>query len=341
MENQSKLRSRLSWLSLRNLLKGLLLLLVSILLADCIYLATLWPNWQELENGAIPKSRYMQDYEHTARISWQPIHSPLPRSLTRPFIIAEDSRFYEHNGYDIQAIRDALRINWQAKKWIYGASTISQQTIKNMFLSHERSLLRKWHELLLTIAMEKQLSKQRILSLYLNIAEFGPGIFGVEAASRHYFAKSFLSLEPRQAAALAATLPSPRRHNPQTKTRFFQKRRDKIIAILNLPPETAPASQLIDPMMPQDEDDELPAEEASPNIVGLPSPEDLEHVGFTLNEMTDKAEIEMTEEEDDDETEALEDEEAAHSEDAENTAKEENILEPENRDEFDPSSEYD
>jgi monofunctional biosynthetic peptidoglycan transglycosylase len=111
---------------------------------------------------------------------------------------------------------------------VYGGSTISQQTIKNIFLSPSRNPLRKWHEFVLTMGMEHHLSKKRILSLYLNIAEFGRGIYGVDAASRYYWGIPVSEISVNQAIELAATLPAPVRHNPNTHTRFFLKRVKKI-----------------------------------------------------------------------------------------------------------------
>lgn len=115
----------------------------------------------------------------------------------------------------------------------YGASTISQQTVKNMFFSASRDPLRKWHELIFTISMEFFVPKKRILETYLNIAEFGPGIYGVEAASRRYWGIPASKLSPRQATELAATLPSPKKHNPQTRSRYFKRRANKIQRHMN------------------------------------------------------------------------------------------------------------
>ncbi|HEY0634777.1 MAG TPA: transglycosylase domain-containing protein, partial [Gammaproteobacteria bacterium] len=135
-------------------------------------------------------------------------------------------------------------------KVVYGASTISQQTVKNMFLSGSRDYLRKWHELLLTWSMERNLSKPRILEIYLNVAEFGPGVYGVEAASRYYWNIPASALSYDQAVQLAACLPSPKKHNPKTNTRTCQRRAAKISRHLKAPepqlsealPSAAPAA---------------------------------------------------------------------------------------------------
>jgi monofunctional biosynthetic peptidoglycan transglycosylase len=118
--------------------------------------------------------------------------------------------------------------NLSQQRMVYGASTISQQTVKNMFLSPSRNPLRKWHELWLTLGMERSLSKRRILEHYLNVAEFGRGIYGVDAAARYYWGIPARRLTSRQAIELAATLPSPVRNNPHTATPSFRKRVRKI-----------------------------------------------------------------------------------------------------------------
>ncbi len=121
-----------------------------------------------------------------------------------------------------------MEYNLSKQRMVYGASTISQQTVKNLFLSPSRDPLRKWHELVLTLGMERNLSKQRILEYYLNVAEFGRGIYGVDAAARHYWDVPVYRLGRREAIELAATLPSPVRHNPATRTRAFNKRVQRI-----------------------------------------------------------------------------------------------------------------
>ena len=143
-------------------------------------------------------------------------------------IVAEDSRFYQHNGFDLIAFREAMDYNLTQRRAVIGGSTISQQTVKNMFLNPSRNPIRKWHELLMTLFMERKLSKGRILAIYLNIAEFGRGIYGVEAASQHYWGISAFQISEDQAVELAATLPSPKKHNPKTQTKIFSRRVKKI-----------------------------------------------------------------------------------------------------------------
>jgi monofunctional biosynthetic peptidoglycan transglycosylase len=207
---------------------------------DAFYLAYIWPDWSRLAHGPLPKSRFMVDYEQARRdhpdwpaLRWRPVpFSRIPKPVIRAVIIAEDARFYEHSGFDLVAIKDAFDYNLDKGKVVYGASTISQQTAKNLFLRPSRDPLRKWHEAVLTFFMERHLSKQRILELYLNVAEFGRGVYGVDAAARTYWGKPVARVTPAQAAELAATLPSPVRSNPRTRTRFFLHHANKIRARL-------------------------------------------------------------------------------------------------------------
>ena len=152
----------------------------------------------------------------------------MPRDLRRAVITAEDARFYEHHGIDLLAFIDAMDTNLELKEFKYGGSTISQQTIKNLYFSSARNPLRKWHELVLTLGMEMKVSKQRILTTYLNIAEFGEGIYGAEAAAQYYWHIPARLLNERQCAELAASLPSPKKSNPQSRSRYFTQRADKI-----------------------------------------------------------------------------------------------------------------
>ncbi len=250
-------------------LAGCLLLL---LLADGIYLLTLWPDWQALQSGPTPKSQIIQDYIEEnpgKRLIWKPINHPISKSQARAFVIAEDSRFYSHSGIDLQAIWDAIIYNWKAGKVVVGASTITQQTAKNLFLSHDRNLLRKWHEAVLSLALENQLNKTQILRHYLNIAEFGKGIYGVEAAAQHYYGRSFQYLSLYETAGLAASLPSPKKHNPASRTSFFQKRQTRILRRLQRVIPNAFVQQEADPT----EDEELDTVELLPPLT-LPSDED-------------------------------------------------------------------
>jgi monofunctional biosynthetic peptidoglycan transglycosylase len=211
---------RLAWLA------------VAAVVADAAYLAWIWPDFGALASGPPPRTAFMEAYdaeraEHPGwpRIQWRPVPiASISPALLRALVVAEDIRFYSHEGVDVDALQEAWSDNLERGELRVGGSTISQQTAKNLFLSASRNPLRKWHELVLTLAMEQRLTKRRILELYANVAEFGLGVYGAEAAARHYFGQSAAWLSQEQAAELAASLPSPRRNNPALRTRFFEHR---------------------------------------------------------------------------------------------------------------------
>lgn len=143
---------------------------------------------------------------------WRPLQEISPE-MRRAAIAAEDARFCEHRGFDLPALRQAAA-QWRAGGRLYGASTISQQTAKNVFLWPSRSLIRKAFEFWFTALIEIFWSKERILEVYLNVAEFGPGVFGVEQGARRAYGISASALDVERAGRLAAVLPAPRRLDP-------------------------------------------------------------------------------------------------------------------------------
>lgn len=147
-------------------------------------------------------------------------------------VVSEDWAFYGHNGYDMGQIKEAAEEAIEGDR-TRGASTISQQVVKNLFLSPEKTVTRKLTELMYSTYMERNVSKEKILETYLNIAEFGPGIYGIEAASRHYFKKAPKELTPREGAFLAMLLPSPKRYGESFRkgemTEFAQKTVNNIL----------------------------------------------------------------------------------------------------------------
>jgi monofunctional biosynthetic peptidoglycan transglycosylase len=163
--------------------------------------------------------------------SWIP-YSRISPYLIKAVLIAEDDKFWSHEGFDYEAIQKAIEKDLKAKKFKFGGSTITQQLARNLFLSPEKSLTRKISEAIITWRMERALSKRRILELYLNVAEWGEGIFGAEAASRHYYGKSSSELSPEEAARLAAILPNPRRYRPIGDQRYVINRSNLIYNIM-------------------------------------------------------------------------------------------------------------
>ncbi len=162
---------------------------------------------------------------------WIPFQRVSPY-LVKAVLIAEDDKFWSHEGFDYEAIEKALQKDLEAGTFRVGGSTISQQLARNLYLSPDKNLLRKMEEAFITWRMERTLPKKRILELYLNVAEWGEGIFGIEAASRHYYGKPASELDPQEAARLAAVLPNPKRYDPTGNQRYVISRSNLIYRIM-------------------------------------------------------------------------------------------------------------
>ncbi|MCI0434897.1 MAG: transglycosylase domain-containing protein [Gemmatimonadetes bacterium] len=196
------------------------------------------------------------DQTFDLRYTWVPLGA-ISRNLQRAVITGEDGRFREHDGIDWEALReefryrgdddfswfdgDDLRALWKALDYyrrnrdeVRGRSTITQQLAKNLYFSGDRSVLRKLEELIVAKRLELFLSKDRILEVYLNVAEWGPGVFGAEAAARYYFNRSAARLSLDQAAALAATLPHPLTSNPKHRPGRMNWRKALILRIMGV-----------------------------------------------------------------------------------------------------------
>ncbi len=168
-----------------------------------------------------PKNRY-----------WTPTGS-IPAEMKWAVIVAEDARFYKHEGIDVKALKKAIKYDLEKKSFARGASTITQQVAKNLFLSREKSLTRKIKELILAKRMEEELTKGRIIELYLNVIELGPMVYGIGHGARYYFGKPASELTPRECAFLAAMLPGPRlAYNPYIKLNRVLKRSNMILGLL-------------------------------------------------------------------------------------------------------------
>jgi monofunctional biosynthetic peptidoglycan transglycosylase len=162
------------------------------------------------------------------RKQWVP-YSQISNNLRRAVLVAEDAAFFDHDGIDLKELRASLEANWEEGRFTRGASTITQQLAKNLYLSPSRNPVRKLKELLITRRLEAALTKRRILEIYLNVIEWGDGVFGAEAAARTYFGKQSSALTPDEAALLAGAIINPREHNPARPTvRLI--RRQEIIA---------------------------------------------------------------------------------------------------------------
>jgi monofunctional glycosyltransferase len=178
----------------------------------------------------------MEDRNPAARLQQQWVaYGRISGNLKRAVVASEDARFLTHEGVDWEAMEKAYELNLKrgGTARIHGGSTISQQVAKNLFLSSSRSYLRKAQELVITWMVEAIWNKKRILEVYLNVAEWGDGVFGAQAAARHYFGVDAASLSPEQAAQLAAMLPAPRLFDHHREAPFLLQRSDSILR--NLP----------------------------------------------------------------------------------------------------------
>ena len=167
--------------------------------------------------------RHLEKPGARLRHNWVP-YSRISEHLKRAVVAAEDAKFLDHEGFDWEAIQRAIDKNERRGRVVAGASTITQQLAKNLFLSGSRSWLRKGQEAVITWMMERTMSKRRILELYLNVAEWGEGIFGAEAAARYHFGIPAAALSAEQSAWLAAILPSPKRYERGRETPYIAGR---------------------------------------------------------------------------------------------------------------------
>lgn len=195
----------------------------------------------------------------------------IPDAARRAVVASEDQKFFEHEGFDIEAMQKAYANNQKKGRRVRGASTISQQTAKNLFLWQGGGYFRKGIEAVYTVLIEALWPKQRILTVYLNIAEFGPGIYGVEAASQAFFKKPAVKLSVSEAARLAAVLPSPTKWSAAKPGPYVQKRAGWIARQMGYGPRAAPVEEP-DPLPESDTD---VAEPPSPAEPAGPTPEQL------------------------------------------------------------------
>ncbi|HEX6838952.1 MAG TPA: monofunctional biosynthetic peptidoglycan transglycosylase [Polyangia bacterium] len=209
------------------------------------------------------------------RWQWQPLARISPY-LQHAVVFAEDDKFWQHQGVDWEAMKLAAEHDWRERTVERGASTIAQQLAKNLYLSPSRNPIRKLREIFIAHRLDRELGKPRVLELYLNIAEWGDGIFGAEAASRRWFGCAASELTPVQAARLAAALPNPFTRNPDVKSRALVRKAARLVRGMHRaglvddaayeeaerelglgPPAPAGAPELPEPP-PADEDDDAP-----------------------------------------------------------------------------------
>jgi monofunctional biosynthetic peptidoglycan transglycosylase len=221
---------------------------------------------------------------------WVP-YSRISNQLKRAVLVAEDSAFWDHEGIDLEQIRESMRVNWEQGQAIRGASTITQQLAKNLYLSPSRDPLRKLRELIIARRLEAALPKARIFEIYLNVIEWGDGIWGADAAARTYFGIPASAVRREQAALLAGAIINPRALNPRRPTARLYRRQKIILGRMGevtppapapvvIPPQSSPEdlsapSEPIIPTFPEVAEEEFVIEPSAPSGVDG-SPPDVE-----------------------------------------------------------------
>ena len=197
---------------------------------------------------------------------WVP-YARISSHLIRAVLVAEDSAFWKHDGVDLEQLRESFEVNLERMEFARGGSTITQQLAKNLYLSPSKNPIRKGRELLIARRLEAELSKQRILEVYLNVIEWGDGIYGAEAAARSYFHKSAAELSPSDSALLAAAISSPRQLNPGQPTKRLRVRQEMVMRRMGKvtpPPVVAvPVGPVATPLVPVEE---LPGAAGAPLV---------------------------------------------------------------------------
>lgn len=204
-----------------------LLIIVSIILVIQLWIfsSLVWWRSNSVDTTMLMRWTYWTDSSKPIQHQWRD-YDQISDNLKHAIVAAEDAKFTQHQGFDLAGIKHALERNRENEQVVAGGSTISQQLSKNLFLFNKRSFLRKGQEAIATVMMERMWSKQRILEVYMNSIEFGDHIFGVEAASKHYFGKTAESLSREQAAFLASILPNPKYYqHHQNDRKVLNKKR--------------------------------------------------------------------------------------------------------------------
>jgi monofunctional biosynthetic peptidoglycan transglycosylase len=225
---------RVMW---RWLWRGVVVLALVVLLYQLwLFLHVWWWVDHNPSTSAFMETRLelLQDKNPDAELrhQWVP-YNRISSNLKRALIAAEDSKFLAHEGFDWEGIQKAYEKNLKKGKIVAGGSTISQQLAKNLFLSGSRTPWRKLEEAAITVMLEQMMSKRRILEIYMNVIEWGDGVFGAEAAARHYFHTTAANLSAPQAAKLAAMVPNPRYYDKHREARGLQRRTGIILARMN------------------------------------------------------------------------------------------------------------
>jgi len=219
--------------------------------------------------------------ERPRRIQRWVSYKSMSPNLTRAVLVAEDDLFWQHEGVDVEQLQESLEADWAQGRFIRGGSTITQQLAKNLYLSPSKNPLRKLKELIIARRLEAELDKSRILELYLNVIEWGDGIYGAEAAARTYFHEGAASLGPSESALLAGAIVNPRVLNPARPTARLIRRQALIMRRMgSVTPPPPPANDVVVPVPPASDTatppgDEPAADSPQPDDTPQPvSPED-------------------------------------------------------------------
>ncbi|HUH66717.1 MAG TPA: monofunctional biosynthetic peptidoglycan transglycosylase [Syntrophales bacterium] len=253
-------------------------------LVSSIALYLIYPDVSKLKKVAPKKTAFMeyrekewQEHGKKKKIvqQWVPL-SQIPAYVIKAVIIAEDDKFWSHEGFDYEAMQKAIEKDIKKKKFALGGSTISQQLAKNLYLTPSKNPVRKIKEAILTWRLERNLSKRRIIELYLNCVEWGDAIFGIEAAAHHYYNKDVSELTAQEAARLAAVLPNPIRFNPTGTSKYVEARADRIYEIMVKRGVVIPEYEemLNEPQKIEGEDDGSPQESSQQPASTSPPPKE-------------------------------------------------------------------
>lgn len=219
-------------------MKKLLRISIVIALSAAAYVAYVMvtlPDVAKLKNTNPTVTALMEQRAAAKKTKARPLrgwtsYNRISPHLRNAVLVAEDGAFFQHSGYDLNELKESIRRNWREMRFARGASTITQQLAKNLYLSTSKNPLRKIREFFIARKMEEELSKQRIFEIYLNVIEWSDGVYGIGAASQTYFGKSPGELRPEEAAVLAAMIPSPRSYSASRgMTKYLETRKKELL----------------------------------------------------------------------------------------------------------------
>jgi monofunctional glycosyltransferase len=268
---------------MRTVARGLAVVLAAGFAYACYIYLTL-PDVRVLRSSNPSTTAFMDLRAAEARQRGEPVtrdqrwvaYARISQQLKRAVLVAEDSAFWTHEGVDYEQLKESMEVNWERGEFARGASTITQQLAKNLYLSPSKNPVRKLRELLIARRLEAALTKQRILELYLNLIEWGDGIWGAEAAARRYFHKPANDLSPQEAALLAAAISNPHVLDPGHPSARLRRRQQMIMRRMGAvtPPPAIPEAVpgLPTQGLPLDSIPQLPPSEAPTVLPGTPQP---------------------------------------------------------------------